>query len=231
MCFSAGASFGAGVVLTVIGSVCVKQTSKPNQLLFSSIPLIFAVQQFSEGFVWLSLTHAEFAFLQMPATFIFLLFAQVIWPFWVPIAIMYFDKENPFRTIQKILVVSGFLVSAALAYCLIRYDVSAIIIGYHIKYIQAYPLQIKLIIAILYISATILPPFFSRLKYMWLLGFTILLAYLITQLFYEQYVISVWCFLSSIISLSVLLIIHKANKSSKQNKSNELVFSLINRLG
>ena len=41
MCFSASASFGAGVVLNVIGVATIKKTHHSPQLLFASIPFIF----------------------------------------------------------------------------------------------------------------------------------------------------------------------------------------------
>src|SRR6188768_3673276 len=63
--------------------------------IIASIPLIFAVQQFTEGFLWLSLTSPRFAGLQSVATIVFLFFAQVVWPVWVPYAILKLEpKEN-----------------------------------------------------------------------------------------------------------------------------------------
>ena len=84
MCFSASASFGAGVVLSVIGVASIKKAKSPTQIIFASIPLIFAVQQITEGFLWLSLTHSNFASLKQVTTYIFLFFAQIVWPIWVP---------------------------------------------------------------------------------------------------------------------------------------------------
>ena len=55
MCFSANASFGAGVVLTIIGVAAIKKVQHPSQILFASIPLLFAVQQISEGILWITL--------------------------------------------------------------------------------------------------------------------------------------------------------------------------------
>jgi len=47
------------------------------------IPLVFAVQQISEGFVWLSLTHAGYQYLHSAAMYTYLIFAQVVWPVYV----------------------------------------------------------------------------------------------------------------------------------------------------
>lgn len=88
MCFSASASFGAGVILSVIGIASIKKVQSPSQIIFVSIPLIFAVQQIMEGFLWLALTNTHYAPLQKFTTYVFLFFAQVVWPFWVPYVIL-----------------------------------------------------------------------------------------------------------------------------------------------
>ena len=80
MCFSASASFGAAIVLSAISVSTIKKTQQPSQLYFAIIPLIFCLQQISEGFLWLSLTNPSYASLQQPMTYIFLFFAQILWP-------------------------------------------------------------------------------------------------------------------------------------------------------
>ena len=64
MCFSAGASFSAGVVLSVIGVATIRIVKHPSQLLFACIPIIFAVQQISEGVLWKTLPDPAFATIQ-----------------------------------------------------------------------------------------------------------------------------------------------------------------------
>ena len=39
-----------------------------------------------------------------------------------------------------------------------------------------------------------------------MLGAAILISYIITAIFYEHYILSVWCFFSAILSVSVYLI-------------------------
>ena len=54
MCFSATASFSAGIILTVIGVASIKKAHHKSQLLFASIPFVFGIQQFAEGNVLLT---------------------------------------------------------------------------------------------------------------------------------------------------------------------------------
>jgi hypothetical protein len=61
MCFSATASFGAAVVLGTIGIVAMSKAGTKPQRLLAAIPLIFAVQQVTEGLIWLSVDHPALA--------------------------------------------------------------------------------------------------------------------------------------------------------------------------
>ncbi len=216
MCFSATASFGAGIVLAVIGVVSLKKVIHPAQKPFAAIPLLFSVQQVSEGFLWLALTYPEYAFLQDFATYMFLAFAQVIWPFYVPVAIFLFQGKFQRNNISKILVCIGAIVSLYLAYCLMSYPVQARINGDHITYGLDYPASMVTYAGALYLLATILPAFISPVKYMKILGTAILISYIITRFFYTGYIVSVWCFFASLISLIVFVIMATFKNSDRE---------------
>lgn len=209
MCFSATASFGAGIVLSAIGIVSIKKVQHRSQFMFAAIPLLFAIQQFSEGILWLTLPYPDLQYFQRGTTFFFLIFAQIIWPLYVPVAILLLEKQKTRKNIQRILVGIGLLVSCHLAYCLYNYNVHAEIDCYHITYIQPYPEKFRVLSGILYGIATIAPSFFSHIRRMWMLGVTILISYIITYLFYENYLVSVWCFFASVISISVWIIMRE----------------------
>jgi len=216
MCFSAEASFIAGAALTVIGVATIKKTTHKSQLWFASIPLVFGIQQLAEGVLWLTLPDPEMIRVQRVATYIFIFFAQVIWPFIVPFGVLMLDKKNERKLIQKILAGVGILVSSTLAYFLIAYDMEANISDLHIAYTQNYPETIYKYGAILYGLATILSLFFSNVKRMWLLGVFIATSYGITLYFYEHHVLSVWCFFSSVISIYIYILIQGVVKKEKQ---------------
>ncbi len=221
MCFSASASFGAGVVLIVIGVVSIKRTHHPSQLLFAAIPFIFGVQQLSEGLLWVTLPSPHYANTQKIFTYVFLFFAQIVWPIWVPIAILLLEKRSTRNGVQKFLVTAGLIAGVYLAYCLLTFSVAAKIVGHHIVYIQDYPTLFQNYCIALYALATIVPPFFSHLKHMWILGTTILISYIVTAIFYEHYILSVWCFFSSIISLSIYAIMAEISNAQQQKTNRE----------
>lgn len=221
MCFSASASFTAGAVLSVIGVATIKKSTTRSQLAFATIPMIFAVQQICEGFLWLALENPAFLSLQATMTYLFLFFAQVVWPLWVPLAI-YLLEENPKRKkVQKGLLGMGVMVSAYLAYCLVSYPVLGKVLGYHISYEQDYPEALSLYGGGFYVIATILPPFLSSVKKMWMLGSLILISYIITTIFYEDYIVSVWCFFASVISICVLFVMYEIQKMGRPYFTND----------
>ena len=214
MCFSASASFGAGVLLTGIYVATKRRATSPSQTYFVSIPLIFAIQQVTEGFVWLSLTSTAYASLQQVATYIFLFIAQVVWPIWVPYSILKLQPKEQRRRSENMLLIAGAIVSLYNIYCLLNFTVEAAIMEHHISYKQNYPAAILPYIGTLYIAATIFPPFLSRVSGMWMLGTSVLISYLITTLFYVHATVSVWCFFASIISAAIYAIIVKTHNSN-----------------
>lgn len=218
MCFSATASFSAGAVLTVIGIASLKKTHHKSQLLFASIPLIFGVQQIAEGVLWITLPNQDLLSTQKIATITFLFFAQIIWPIWVPIAVLYLEKSSKRKIFQWIFVGAGVIVGSYLAYCLVTFNVEAKIIGHHISYHQDYPSSAVNYVVVLYALATIAPALFSHVKHMWILSASIFISYIITELFYAHYMLSVWCFFSSIISISIYLIMIEISKAEKQKR-------------
>jgi hypothetical protein len=214
MCFSASASFGAGAVLAVIGAVSVKQVRDPSQLAFASLPVLFSIQQVTEGVLWISLPDPALSVTQHHATHLFLFFAQVVWPALVPVSILLLQKENKHKKILKILAGIGVGISVFLLYLLLTFHVDAKIEGQHISYFQDYPRVLRYPGVALYILATIVPLFFSQVKGMWVLGSLIATSYILTEIFYSHYVLSVWCFLASVISIVVLVLMRNVRRHS-----------------
>lgn len=215
MCFSAGASFGAGVVLTVIGVASIKKAKSPSQIPFASIPLIFGVQQITEGFLWLALLNPEYSSLSQVAMYNFLFFAQVVWPAWVPFSILALEPKENRRLVSKVLAGIGAAVSFYLGFCLINYPVEASIIGNHISYQEKFPSPMRFYVGVLYFISTLAPTFYSRIRRMWMMGTTVIVSYIITAVFYTGYIISVWCFFASIISIAIYVIMQSVEKQGE----------------
>ncbi len=226
MCFSSSASFSTGAILGVAGLLTITKVKNSDQYIFASIPLFFSIQQFSEGLVWLSLTKSNFAIWESMATNIFLIFAQVVWPIWVPLSIYLLEKDKFRKKILVYILAMGSLLSLYLTYCLLFFPVKAEIISLHIHYKLDFPPAIMHITPIFYFIPTVISPLLSSNKRVPLLGLTIMASYFFTLLFYTNYVISVWCFFSAIISAIVYYIIMEMN-SLKISEKEKLVIRSI----
>lgn len=222
MCFSASASFGAAAVIGAAGLLALKKVSNPLQVLFACIPLLFAVQQVSEGFVWLSYNNKEYAYLEKPATIFFLFFAQVAWPLVVPLSIYLVEKNDRRKKILAFFTVMGSLSATANAILLLTSNAEANISNHHIDYYLLHPSNLSWIISAVYIMVTIIPPFISGIKKMMLFGILVLASLIFTLLLFPAYIISVWCYFAALISVVILYLVADMNKQDVAYKKSLL---------
>lgn len=142
----------------------------------------------------------------------FLVFAQVIWPSYVPFFVLLPERHPVRKRILRVLLAIGIGTSLYLSYCLLFYPVSAVIDGYHIRYDLDFPFGNKWHSGISYIIAAVFSPFISSSKHLRFIGVLLLGSYLVTQIFYHDYLISVWCYFAAVLSLTILALIVHSNK-------------------
>jgi hypothetical protein len=216
MCFSAGASFTGGVVLSTIGIATLAKAGKPTQKLFAGIPLIFGLQQFAEGVLWTTLKSGGHDRLQDAATYIFLITALVIWPVMVPLSMWLMEEGKRRKKILAGLLVTGGILSLFYAFCLISYNVTAQIQSFHIQYIDEFPVIPVRIAFVLYLATTIAPLFVSSVRRMWLFGVLISVSCIVTGIFFSQYLTSVWCFFAALISIAIYYILRVPQSNTEE---------------
>jgi hypothetical protein len=217
MCFSAGASFAGGIVISAIGAVTLGKARKPAQKLFAGIPLLFGFQQFAEGVLWITLRSGGHERLQNAVTYIFLITALVIWPIMIPLSIWLMEEVKKRKRILAGLMVTGGILSLFYAFCLISYNVTPQIKSFHIQYIDEFPVILISIAFVFYLVTTITPLFVSSVRRIWLFGILITISYLVTGLFFAQYLTSVWCFFAALISVVIYWVL-----SGSQSKKSPL---------
>ena len=217
MCFSTAASFASSAVLAVIGVASVKNVETKSQLLFACIPFLFSLQQLTEGFVWFTMLNPEYLYLQHIAIHIFIIFAQVVWTIYVPLSFYVMEKNAQRKKALRILVAIGIVPSVYISYCLFFYPISATIMPYHIHYNIDFPNLQASILGLFYFLPIILPSLISSVRRTSILGILLLVSFLFTKLYYNDYVISVWCFFSALISGLVVLILYELRIESKSN--------------
>jgi hypothetical protein len=225
MCFSTTASFVSGTVLTIIGITTIKKTKEHSHLLFAAIPFIFAAQQFSEGFVWLSLSNSNNLLIQQIPITIFMTIAIAIWPAWVPISIFLLEVKRNRKIMLGIISGIGVIISIISMYYLLNYNFSAQITAYHIKYEFniIYDGSLKLVIGLLYLIPTVISHFVSSIKKVNIMGLLVITSYLITKFLFNDYIISMWCFFSAIISTMIYFIIKDKSSNSEVKTSDQII--------
>lgn len=209
MCFSAGASFGASAILSIVGAVSVMKARTIPQGLFAAIPFIFSIQQVAEGLVWLSFSNEE-----MPGrsffTHIFLVFAIMFWPVWIPLTTWLLEKDERRKKILSVVLVAGIIVAVGFA-CVVMFNpIEAVATDHHIQYKLDLPPAVKNLMwlfNILYFTTTIISTFISSTKGMKLLGIVFIASYLFAIYFYKSSVLSVWCYFAAVLSIVVLWIV------------------------
>ena len=208
MCFSPAASFTASAILISAGAACIYHVKDRSQLLFAFIPLIFGIQQLTEGILWLVLRNDAYIEWRQGATLIFAAFGQLVWPLLVPFAVLFMEKDKKRRQILYLFCAAGVLIFSYLLNNLIFHPVYASINQHHIDYEFDFPNgHIQLLSALVYVIATVGSHFVSGIRKVNVMGAVVLGSLLITKIFYTQFVFSVWCFFSAVISLMVYMII------------------------
>lgn len=202
MCFSATASFTAGTVLLGLGTLTLKSARRPRELPFAAIPLLFAIQQFSEGVIWLTFRY-EAPQVNAVMTHVYSFFSHVLWPVYVPAAVLLIEPPGRRRRALLGFVAAGVAVGAYLLYILVAYPIVSRPTGQHIEYIS--PHFFALAAMTLYLTSTTLSPLLSTHRIVKVFGVLALSSFAAAYFFHAAWFISVWCFFAALLSAVVYL--------------------------
>src|ERR1700726_4174376 len=97
MCFSAVANFVGSGILGTIGVITLTKVKHRRELLFASLPTLFAIHQFIEGFVWLGLDGMLSPQVTHNMGAAFMLYAQGLLPFLLPLSVFLFEPNGKSR--------------------------------------------------------------------------------------------------------------------------------------
>ena len=203
MCFSATASFVAGTTLSTIGVATLTKVKQRSELPFALIPLLFGIQQFNEGIIWLTFSH-DAPLLKQTMTYIYSMFSHVLWPIYVPFAFRVLETTPWRRTAMLWVQVAGLAVGLYLLYFIVTLPVIAEIVGQHIVYDSPHFFIVPVIA--LYIASTCFTGTVSSHTFVRLFGGLSLLSFIATYFFAASALVSVWCFFAAV--LSVLIYLH-----------------------
>lgn len=206
MCFSAEASFTAAAVLAVTGIVGLKLAAKKRLFWLALIPLLFATQQLAEGFLWLYLPNNPNSMIAETSGYIFQFFAYLFWPVYVPFAIMIAEPNRGRQGLIAIALLLGivesiyFLSNATAA----GGGTSVDIVNHSIQYSPS-----DSWFKWTYLAIVAVPSFISSLHWIKAFGVLVVLSFIVADYFYTSTFVSVWCFFSAVISITICCILYR----------------------
>ena len=202
MCFSATASFSAGAVLLGLGALTLKSSLRRRELPLAAIPLLFAIQQLTEGVIWLTFRY-DVPLLNWVMTHVYSFFSHVLWPIYVPIAVLLIEPLHWRRMVLLGFVAAGLTAGLYLLQILLTFPVVSRPTGQHMEYVS--PHFFAATVMTLYLLAATVSPMFSSHRLVKVFGVLALLSFAAAYGFYATWFISVWCFFAALLSAVIYL--------------------------
>jgi hypothetical protein len=173
-----------------------------RELLFASLPTLFAVHQFIEGFVWLGLDGVLSPAVTHNMGAAFMLYAQGLLPFLMPLSVLLFEADRKSRRRMVPFVVVGALTTLYILWGLAAYPTEIFVRGNSIVYInQATNITA---VAVFYVIATCGSLLFSKVKAMVIFGVENLVILLVVMAVKRYAFTSLWCAYAAVASVIIL---------------------------
>ena len=202
MCFSAAANFVGSSALGIIGAVTLTKVKHRRELLFAALPMLFAVHQFIEGFVWLGLDGILSPAVAHDMGAAFMLYAQGLLPFLLPLSVLLFEPDAKSRKRMRPFLGLGIATALYILWALTAYPLQVYVRENSIVYINQATNNTA--VAVLYVIATCGSLFVSKIKPMIIFGAANLAILLIVMEVKRYAFTSLWCAYAAIASLIIL---------------------------
>jgi hypothetical protein len=192
---------GSGV-LGAVGVVTLTKVKHRRELLFATLPTLFAVHQFIEGFVWLGLDGILSPVVAHNMGAAFMLYAQGLLPFLLPLSVVLFEPDRKSRRRMLPFLVLGGTTTLYILWALTAYPLQLYIRGNSIEYINQATNNTA--VALLYVIATCGSLFFSKIRMMVVFGAANLAILLVVMEFRRYAFTSLWCAYAAVASVIIL---------------------------
>ncbi len=202
MCFSATANFVGSGVLGAVGVVTLTKVKHRREVLFAALPVLFAIHQFIEGFVWLGLDGILSPVVAHDMGAAFMLYAQGLLPFLLPLSVFLFEPNAKSRQRMRPFLVLGGATTLYILWALTAYPLQLYIRGNSIVYINQATNNTA--VAVLYVVATCGSLFFSKIKMMVAFGAANLAILLVVMEVKRYAFTSLWCAYAAVASAIIL---------------------------
>jgi len=202
VCFSATANFVGSGVLGAVGVVTLTRVKHRRELLFASLPVLFAIHQFIEGFVWLGLDGILSPAVAHDMGAAFMLYAQGLLPFLLPMSVLLFEPTAKSRRRMLPFLVLGGATTLYILWALTAFPLELYVRGNSIVYINQATNNEA--VAVLYVIATCGSLFFSKIRMMVVFGAANLVILLAVMVVKRYAFTSLWCAYAAVASVIIL---------------------------
>jgi hypothetical protein len=180
-----------------------------RELLFAALPMLFAIHQFIEGFVWLGLDGILSPTVAHDMGAAFMLYAQGLLPFLLPLSVLLFEPDAKSRRRMLPFLILGGGTSLYILWALTAYSLQVYVKGNSIVYINQATNHTA--VALLYVIATCGSLFFSKIRDMIIFGAANLMILVVVMQFKRYAFTSLWCAYAAFASLIILAYFWKSS--------------------
>jgi hypothetical protein len=209
MCFSATANFAGSAVLGAIGVATIAEVKHRRELLLASMPCLFALHQFTEGFVWLGLNGKLSQTALHGAAAAYVLYAQGLLPFLLPLSVLLIEPTRHRRQRMMGFLILGSVLTLYILWGLMMDPLQVSAVGHSIVYENA--LTTTTVIAVLYVIATCGALFFSGFRDLVWLGWLNLVGLLVVMVIKSYAFTSVWCAYAAVVSVVIYFFFRRSS--------------------
>jgi len=214
MCFSATASFATAGVLFAAGFAALARAEGARSWPLAATPLLFAVQQCVEGTLWLTLPAAPESAAASGLTLLYLLFAEILWPVYAPLAVLLIEPSPRRRQCMAACLAVGIAVAIYLLWLILATPRGALIVEGHVVYVAGGAGSDA--VGALYLAATVLALLVASNRTIVALGAVVLAGAAVAYVFYRVSFVSVWCLFAA--AASGVIVFHFRRESRRAGR-------------
>ena len=221
MCFCATANFVGSAVLGGIGVATLTEVKHRRELLFAAVPLLFALHQFTEGFVWLGLDHILPGNAAHDAGAAFILYAQGLLPFLLPLGVLLIEPTQLRRRRMLGFVLLGGALALYTFWALVVAPFRVFLHDHSIDYENPYTTTVA--VAVPYVVATCGALLFSGYRDLVVFGVLNVIGVVAVMLLKSYAFTSLWCAYAAAASV-IIYFFFRRSRSERPARDEAAVF-------
>jgi hypothetical protein len=206
MCFSPEADVVAAVVVGAVGIDAVRHVRNRREVLLASLPLLFAVHQLIEAFVWWGLRGSVGWDVGRAALWWYLVIAFVL-PVVVPVAVRMVEPAPRRRELMTGCIGLGGAVSALLLVEVLRGPIAGHAHGWHVAYAIGHGAGSEIVV--LYALATCGALVASSIRPIAIFGVLNAVAVVLLAVSASNGLPSLWCFWAAVTSVMIAVYLRR----------------------